>query len=68
MLLDLVKNLVSQDDGISPTAECHLIETELRQLHRHFSHSLVARLESVLRRVEQDWDSIELRKITKFCK
>jgi len=30
ILLDLVKNLVSQDKGIFPMAECHLIETELR--------------------------------------
>jgi hypothetical protein len=30
ILLDSVKNLVSQGEGIFPTAECHLIETELR--------------------------------------
>ena len=52
MLLDPVKNLVSQDDGISPTAECHLTETELRQLHRRFGHPSVAHLENVLRRAE----------------
>src|SRR5271168_2824690 len=68
MLLDPVKNLVSQDEEIFPTAECHLTKTELRQLHRRFGHPSVARLEKVLQRAEQDWDSAELQKITEFCK
>src|SRR5271169_931777 len=68
MLLDPVKNLVSQDEEIFPTAECHLTKTELRQLHRRFGHPSLARLEKVLQRAEQDWDSAELQKITEFCK
>lgn len=67
MLLDSVKGLVAQDSDLFPSIECHLTDVELRQLHRRFGHPSVGRLESVLRRAGQDWNSSELRKITEFC-
>jgi hypothetical protein len=54
MLLNVVKGLVAQGDELFPSIECHLTETELRQLHRRFGHLLVSRLKRILRRVGQD--------------
>ena len=44
-----------------------LSETELRYLHRHFGYPSIARLESLLRRANQDFSHKVIERIEKYC-
>lgn len=50
---------------ISKTAQYHLIEPQLCELHRHFGHLFVRRLSRLLKRSGYDFDANFIEKLTK---
>jgi hypothetical protein len=46
---------------------CYLIDVELRQLHKRFDHSFVAKLHDLLKRFDHEVKKAVLKKLTKFC-
>ncbi|KAI1002331.1 hypothetical protein K3495_g5871 [Podosphaera aphanis] len=48
-------------------AFCHLIESELRRLHRRFGHPSVKRLVGALQRAGHNVESNLVEKLTKYC-
>ena len=64
ILLNKLEALVYASQAETP--QCHLTESELRQLYRRFGHSSAKRLQRVLERAGRDFDASEIAKLTKY--
>ncbi|KAI0996724.1 hypothetical protein K3495_g11457, partial [Podosphaera aphanis] len=61
---DIITHSYERDSGI---IECHLTDTELRQLHRRFGHPSANKLVKLLGRSGHEFDRQAIEHLTKFC-
>jgi len=64
-LLEQVEATLVQN-YIADIAECYLMDTELRQLHRRFGHPLVQQLMRVLQRSRHEVSQQAIEHLTKY--
>ncbi|POS82721.1 hypothetical protein EPUL_004120, partial [Erysiphe pulchra] len=61
------ESLVHSYEKLNGIIECHLTDTELRQLHRRFGHPSADRLAKILSRSGHDFNRQAIKHLTKFC-